>query len=65
MENRDLKVAFNEPLNAKDTEKQTYGCRANNPKYVLVINYQMLALSHLVIISVKDYLGHEQNNTIS
>lgn len=26
-----IKFAFNAPLNAKDTENQTYGCRANNP----------------------------------
>lgn len=25
------KVPFNAPLNEKDTENQTYGCRANNP----------------------------------
>lgn len=30
MENS-LKVAFNAPLNEKDSEKETYGCRANNP----------------------------------
>ena len=29
-ENR-IKVAFNAPLNEKDTESQTYGCRQNNP----------------------------------
>ena len=28
---KDLKVAFNAPLNEKDTDTQTYGCRANNP----------------------------------
>lgn len=28
---KDLKVPFNAPLNELDTEKQTYGCRANNP----------------------------------
>jgi hypothetical protein len=27
-----LKIAFSAPLNEKDTEKQTYGCRANNPE---------------------------------
>ena len=26
-----LHFAFNAPLNDKDTETQTYGCRANNP----------------------------------
>ena len=29
--NRDLHVGFHAPLKAQDTEKQTYGCRANNP----------------------------------
>lgn len=27
---RELKVPFAAPLNEKDTEVQTYGCRANN-----------------------------------
>lgn len=27
----ELKFGFNDPLNEKDTELQTYGCRANNP----------------------------------
>lgn len=31
MKNNLLKVDFNAPLNEKDTELQTYGCRANNP----------------------------------
>lgn len=31
MSMKDLKVPFNAPLNELDTEKQTYGCRANNP----------------------------------
>ena len=26
-----LHVGFHAPLNEQDTEKQTYGCRANNP----------------------------------
>ena len=26
-----LRVPFNSPLNEKDTENQTYGCRQNNP----------------------------------
>lgn len=25
------KIGFNEPLNEKDSEWQTFGCRANNP----------------------------------
>lgn len=28
---KDLKVPFNAPLNAEDSEEQTKGCRANNP----------------------------------
>ena len=31
MNERKIKVAFNAPLNEKDTEIQTYGCRQNNP----------------------------------
>ena len=31
MNKKDLKIPFNAPLNGKDTELQTYGCRANNP----------------------------------
>ena len=31
MNKKDLKISFNVPLNEKDTELQTYGCRANNP----------------------------------
>ncbi len=27
----DLKVPFSAPLNEKDKETETYGCRANNP----------------------------------
>ncbi len=26
-----LHIGFHEPLKEQDTEKQTYGCRANNP----------------------------------
>ena len=26
-----IKISFHAPLNEKDTEEQTYGCRANNP----------------------------------
>ena len=29
--NKNLRVKFDAPLNAQDTEKQTYGCRQNNP----------------------------------
>ena len=29
--NKELKIDFKAPLNALDTEEQTYGCRANNP----------------------------------
>lgn len=29
--NKDIKIDFSAPLNKKDTETQTYGCRANNP----------------------------------
>ena len=28
---KDNVIAFNAPLNDKDTEEQTYGCRQNNP----------------------------------
>lgn len=28
--NKELKFAFNAPLNAADTEMHSYGCRANN-----------------------------------
>ena len=28
---KNLKIPFSAPLNELDTEKQTYGCRANNP----------------------------------
>lgn len=31
MSEKQLRVAFSAPLNEKDTETQTYGCRANNP----------------------------------
>lgn len=31
MEEKNMKFAFDAPLNEKDTETQTYGCRANNP----------------------------------
>lgn len=31
MNEKELRVAFNSPLNELDTETQTYGCRANNP----------------------------------
>lgn len=30
MNEKELKVPFNAPLNVLDTETQTYGCRANN-----------------------------------
>ena len=28
---KELRVKFSAPLNDKDTETQTFGCRANNP----------------------------------
>ena len=31
MNEKELRVPFNAPLNEQDTEKQTYGCRQNNP----------------------------------
>ena len=31
MSQKELKIAFNNPLGTVDTETQTYGCRANNP----------------------------------
>ena len=31
MKEKELKIPFNAPLNAQDTESQTYGCRQNNP----------------------------------
>lgn len=31
MTEKELKISFNAPLHPFDTEKQTYGCRANNP----------------------------------
>lgn len=31
MNEKELKVPYNAPLNEQDTETQTYGCRANNP----------------------------------
>lgn len=65
MENRDLKVAFNELLNAKDTEKQTYGHRANNSN-ICASNLlpDACAFSSSDCIC-KRLLGHEQNNTRS
>ncbi|MBQ6887922.1 MAG: hypothetical protein IJN54_10460 [Lachnospiraceae bacterium] len=32
MSEKKLRVSFSAPLNEKDTETQTYGCRANNPE---------------------------------
>ena len=29
---RDLQIPYDAPLNDLDTEKQTYGCRQNNPE---------------------------------
>jgi hypothetical protein len=31
MTEKELRIPFHAPLNSQDTEKQTYGCRANNP----------------------------------
>lgn len=31
MKEKELKIPFNAPLNEKDSELQTYGCRQNNP----------------------------------
>lgn len=31
MSEKELNIPFNAPLNASDTETQTYGCRQNNP----------------------------------
>lgn len=35
----DIHFKFDAPLNSKDTEEQTYGCRANNPD---ICRYYML-----------------------
>ena len=39
MNEKDLKIPFNAPLNEQDTESQTYGCRQNNP-YICRYNGQ-------------------------
>lgn len=31
MSEKELRVSFSAPLSERDTETQTYGCRANNP----------------------------------
>ena len=31
MREKELKIPFSAPLNERDTEIQTFGCRANNP----------------------------------
>ena len=31
MNEKELRIPFNAPLNKVDTEVQTYGCRQNNP----------------------------------
>lgn len=31
MNEKELRIPFNAPLNKMDTEVQTYGCRQNNP----------------------------------
>jgi hypothetical protein len=31
MNEKELRIPFNAPLNEQDTETQTYGCRQNNP----------------------------------
>lgn len=31
MNNKEFYIPFNAPLNLLDTEKQTFGCRQNNP----------------------------------
>ena len=31
MREKELKIPFSAPLNERDTETQTFGCRANNP----------------------------------
>lgn len=31
MKNNKLKIPFRAPLNDKDSDSQTFGCRANNP----------------------------------
>ena len=31
MNETELRIPFNAPLNEQDTETQTYGCRQNNP----------------------------------
>lgn len=31
MKKSELRVPFGDPLNEKDTDSQTYGCRQNNP----------------------------------
>ena len=31
MNDKELRIPFHSPLNSQDSERQTFGCRANNP----------------------------------
>lgn len=38
MNEKELRVPFNAPLNEVDTELQNYGCRQNNPDICAFVN---------------------------
>lgn len=51
--NKELLIPFDVPLNEKDTESQTYGCRQNNPNICGTILYPEFVPSSVKITYAK------------
>ena len=62
MNKKTLKIPFNAPLNEKDTELQTYGCRANNPDICANNELKASVPFHPLIAFVKSRQELGKNN---
>lgn len=58
MSNKEFTIPFNAPLTSLDTEKQTFGCRQNNPIYAGTTIYRMCARFAALTIYARNRQGH-------
>lgn len=60
--NKELLIPFDAPLNKKDTEAQTYGCRQNNPNICATILYLEFVPSSVTTTYAKNLPVPGRNN---
>ena len=65
MSTKELKVAFNAPLNELDTECRHMDAEQITQIYVLIIPLQIFVLLHLKMVFVESRLVHGKNNIIN